>query len=128
MLGTNRIGRGEESGYHLDMAQKTVIVYTDDLTGSESEEVRTHTFSLDGVSYEIDLVSDNYDKLFEALAPFIEKGRKTGRVSGVSRARKAPVDGPSSEELRAWARENNYEVNDRGRVPASIHEAYRKAH
>ncbi|MFC5203867.1 histone-like nucleoid-structuring protein Lsr2 [Streptomyces kaempferi] len=116
------------------MAQKTVIVYTDDLTGAESEEARTHTFSLDGVSYEIDLVSDNYDKLFEALAPFIEKGRKTGRmsgagrVSGTGRARKTPVDGPSSEELRAWARANNYEVNDRGRVPASIHEAYRKAH
>ncbi|MCX4580652.1 Lsr2 family protein [Streptomyces sp. NBC_01571] len=110
------------------MAQKIVTVYTDDLTGAETDEVRTHTFSLDGVSYEIDLVSDNYDKLFEALAPFIEKGRKTGRASGVGRARKAPVDGPSSEELRTWARANNYEVNDRGRVPASIHEAYRKAH
>jgi Lsr2. len=56
------------------MAQKIVTVYTDDLTGAESEEVQTHTFSLDGVNYEIDLVSDNYDKLFEALAPFIEKG------------------------------------------------------
>ncbi|WP_329292814.1 histone-like nucleoid-structuring protein Lsr2 [Streptomyces sp. NBC_01455] len=75
-----------------------------------------------------DVISDNYDKLFEALAPFIEKGRKTGRVSGAGRARKAPVDGPTSEELRTWARANNYEVNDRGRVPASIHEAYRKAH
>ncbi|MEU8952604.1 Lsr2 family protein [Streptomyces sp. NPDC048489] len=110
------------------MVQKTVIVFTDDLTGAESKETRTHTFSLDGVSYEIDLISDNYDKLFEALAPFIEKGRKTGRVSAGGRARRAPVDGPSPEELRAWARENNYEVNDRGRVPASIHEAYRKAH
>ncbi|MEU4086245.1 histone-like nucleoid-structuring protein Lsr2 [Streptomyces aureus] len=111
------------------MAQKIVTVYTDDLTGEESSEVQTHTFSLDGVSYEIDLVSDNYDKLFDALAPFIDKGRKTGRVSKAGRGRKVvPADGPSSEEVRAWARENNYEVNERGRVPASIHEAYRSAH
>lgn len=64
-----RIGCREETGYHPRMVQKTVTVYTDDLTGAESDEVRTHAFSLDGVSYEIDLVSDNYDKLFEALAP-----------------------------------------------------------
>ncbi|MGI5372675.1 histone-like nucleoid-structuring protein Lsr2 [Streptomyces sp. CA-251387] len=110
------------------MAQKIVTVYTDDLTGAESEDVRTHTFSLDGVNYEIDLVSDNYDKLFEALAPFIDKGRKLGRAKGMGRPRKAPTDGPSAEELRAWAREHNYQVNDRGRVPASIREAYEKAH
>ena len=110
------------------MAQKIVTVYTDDLTGAESSEVRTHTFSLDGVSYEIDLESDNYDKLFDALAPFIGKGRKLGRVSGAGRVRKTSTEGPSAEELRSWARENSYEVNDRGRVPASIHEAYRKAH
>ncbi|MFG2439712.1 Lsr2 family protein [Streptomyces sp. NPDC048508] len=110
------------------MAQKTVTVYTDDLTGAESEEVRTHTFSLDGVNYEIDLTSDNYDKLFEALAPFIDKGRKTGRATRAGRARKASTVGPSAEEMRSWARGNGYEVNDRGRVPASIHEAYRAAH
>ncbi|MFF4541906.1 Lsr2 family protein [Streptomyces aureus] len=110
------------------MAQKIVTVYTDDLTGAESDEVQTHTFSLDGVGYEIDLISDNYDKLFEALAPFIEKGRKTGRTSRTGKARKAPAEGPSPEELRAWARENDYQVSERGRVPAAIHEAYRNAH
>ncbi|MFJ4428803.1 histone-like nucleoid-structuring protein Lsr2 [Streptomyces bobili] len=110
------------------MAQKIVTVYTDDLTGDESEEVQRHTFSLDGVNYEIDLVSDNYDKLFEALAPFIETGRKLGRPKGAGRPRKASVDGPSAEELRAWARSNDYQVNERGRVPAHIREAYEQAH
>ncbi|MFG2794509.1 Lsr2 family protein [Streptomyces sp. NPDC048419] len=111
------------------MAQKIVTVYTDDLTGAESREVQTHTFSLDGVNYEIDLIADNYDKLFEALTPFIGKGRKIGRVKGgAGRVRKTSIDGPSAEELRAWARENNHQVNDRGRVPASIREAYQKSH
>jgi hypothetical protein len=110
------------------MAQKIVTVYTDDLTGAESAEVQTHTFALDGVNYEIDLVSDNYDKLFEALAPFIDKGRKLGRTKSAARPRRASTEGPSAEKLRVWARENNYQVNDRGRVPASIREAYEKAH
>ena len=109
------------------MAQKIVTVFTDDLTGKESEEVQTHTFSLDEVNYEIDLVSENYDKLFEALAPFISSGRKVGRTKSAYRARRPSVEGPSAEELRQWARENNYQVNDRGRVPASIREAYEKA-
>ncbi|MGQ4426400.1 Lsr2 family protein [Streptomyces violaceoruber] len=110
------------------MAQKILTVYTDDLTGHESGEVQTHSFSLDGVNYEIDLVPESYDKLFEALAPFIEGGRKIGRTKGPGRRRKETADGTSAEELRAWARRNNYQVNDRGRVPAHIREAFEKAH
>ncbi|MCW8103331.1 histone-like nucleoid-structuring protein Lsr2 [Streptomyces tauricus] len=109
------------------MAQKTVTVYTDDLTGEESEEVQTHSFSLDGVNYEIDLVSESYDKLYEALDPFITRGRKVGRTKKAA-AFKSPVDGPSAEDLRAWARENSLTVNNRGRVPANIRLAYQKAH
>ena len=30
-------------------------------------------------------------------------------------------------EIRKWAKENGYSVNDRGRVPAEIREAYEKA-
>lgn len=40
------------------------------------------------------------------------------------------VLGPSSEDtaaIRQWAKENGYEVNDRGRIPATIREAYAKA-
>ncbi|MGW6016228.1 histone-like nucleoid-structuring protein Lsr2 [Streptomyces sp. NPDC055210] len=110
------------------MAQKTVTVYTDDLTGEESNEVQTHTFSLNGVIYEIDLVSENYDKLFEALDPFIAKGRKIGRTKRTSPMSTSSGDDPSAEELRAWARDNNIPVNGRGRVPASVRQAYRKAH
>ncbi|MPY32961.1 Lsr2 family protein [Streptomyces adustus] len=110
------------------MAQKIVTVYTDDLTGVESHEVQTHTFSLDGVNYEIDLVSENYDKLFEALEPFIVGGRKVGRTKRAGRSQPQAPQEPSAEELRTWARENDLQVNERGRVPASIREAYAKAH
>lgn len=105
------------------MAQKIVTIYTDDLTGKESDEVQTHTFTLDGVNYEIDLAPESYDQLSETLSPYVERGRKTGRTKGA----KARSGGPSVSGMRTWARENGYEVNDRGRVPASIREAYEKA-
>ncbi|MFF3313731.1 Lsr2 family protein [Streptomyces sp. NPDC002952] len=110
------------------MAQKIMTVFSDDLTGAESKDVQTHTFSLDGVNYEIDLTSDNYDKLYEALAPFIDSGRKTGRTRTATQPRKQATSGPSAEEVRSWARENGHQVSDRGRVPASVREAYERAH
>ncbi|GAA2556969.1 MULTISPECIES: histone-like nucleoid-structuring protein Lsr2 [Streptomyces] len=110
------------------MAQKIVTVYTDDLTGAESDEVGTHTFSLNGVYYEIDLTPENYDKLDAALRPFIENGRKQGRTKGAPRVRRSAAEGPSAEEVRAWARENGFAVNGRGRVPREVREAFEAAH
>ncbi|MFJ8957640.1 Lsr2 family protein [Streptomyces sp. NPDC102381] len=115
------------------MAQKTIVIYSDDLTGSQVEDVTTHTFSLNGVNYEIDLASDSYDKLAEALGPFIKAGRKTGRGKGGSpRPRKgrgaAGDGGASAEEIRAWAKSRNIQVNERGRVPAAVREQYESAH
>ncbi|MFG2586134.1 histone-like nucleoid-structuring protein Lsr2 [Streptomyces malaysiensis] len=105
------------------MAQKIVTVYSDDLTGAESDEVSTHRFSLNGVNYEIDLIPENYDKLDAALRPFMETGRKLGRTKE-SGHRRGTADGPRADEVRAWARENGYEVNDRGRVPQEIQDAF----
>ena len=110
------------------MAQKIVTIYTDDLTGAASDEVSTHMFSLNGVNYEIDLTPENYDKLDAALRPFIESGRKQGRTKVTAQVRRNAADGPSAEEVRAWARENGFEVNDRGRVPREIREAFEAAH
>lgn len=108
------------------MVQKIVTIYTDDLTGKESPEIDTHTFALNGVSYEIDLAPESYDELADALGRFIEAGRKTGRAKSGG-ARKTNAGGPSAEEIRTWARGAGIEVNDRGRVPAAIREQYEAA-
>jgi len=34
----------------------------------------------------------------------------------------------SPAAVRAWARANGYEVGDRGRLPATMIDAYRRAH
>ncbi|MFJ8313715.1 MULTISPECIES: Lsr2 family protein [unclassified Streptomyces] len=109
------------------MAQKIVTIYTDDLTGEETQEVTTHSLVLDGVAYEIDLGPDSYDKLLEAVAPFTKAGRRTsGR--GRKGAPRPSGGNKDTAAIRAWAKEKGYSVNDRGRVPADVRAAYEKNH
>jgi hypothetical protein len=109
------------------MAQKVITLLTDDLDGTEASQ--TVLFALDGKSYEIDLNDDNNAKLREALAPYLGAGRKVGggRLPSV---RRIGSTGPTRDlaAVRQWARDNGHDVNDRGRVPASILEAFDKAH
>ncbi|MFI6937197.1 Lsr2 family protein [Streptomyces sp. NPDC050287] len=109
------------------MAQKVQVLLVDDLDGGEADE--TVTFALDGKTYEIDLTTANADKLRGLLDPYVKGGRRTGgRASGGrGKARAASGGSQDTAQIRAWAKENGYEVNDRGRVPQSIREAYEKA-
>ncbi|MEV4556747.1 Lsr2 family protein [Kitasatospora sp. NPDC049285] len=115
------------------MAQRVQVILEDDLDGGSADE--TVTFALDGVAYEIDLKSDNADKLRDLLAPYVEKGRKqSGRLTaprrgGTTRStgRAAAAGQPDTAKIRNWAKENGYQVNDRGRVPSNVREAYEKA-
>ncbi|WSQ10953.1 Lsr2 family protein [Streptomyces sp. NBC_01231] len=109
------------------MAQKVQVLLVDDIDGGEADE--TVTFALDGKTYEIDLTTTNADKLRGLLEPYVKGGRRTGgRASGGrGKARAASGGSQDTAQIRAWAKENGYEVNDRGRVPQSIREAYEKA-
>ncbi|MEU6389950.1 Lsr2 family protein [Streptomyces sp. NPDC046939] len=110
------------------MAQKVEVLLIDDLDGGEADE--TLTFALDGKTYEIDLKAKNADKLRKALQPFVGAGRKVGRTTSAgNRGRASAAAGGNSDtaKIRAWAKENGHDINDRGRVPASIREAYEAA-
>jgi len=37
---------------------------------------------------------------------------------------RAPADYTATHDIRSWARNNGYEVADRGRIPASVADAY----
>ncbi|MER5744195.1 Lsr2 family protein [Streptomyces sp. NPDC059913] len=104
------------------MAQKVQVLLVDDLDGGEADE--TVTFALDGKTYEIDLTTSNADKLRGLLEPYTKSGRRTG---GRGKGRAVTGGNKDTAEIRKWARENGHNVNDRGRVPAEIREAYRKA-
>jgi hypothetical protein len=109
------------------VAQKVQVLLVDDLDGGEADE--TVTFALDGKTYEIDLTTANADKLRGLLDPFVKGGRRTGgRASGGrGKARAAAGSNQDTAAIRAWAKENGYEVNERGRVPRKVLEAYEKA-
>lgn len=103
--------------------KKLITQLIDDLDGKELADGKgeTVTFALDGTNYEIDLSLKNADKLRGVLQDYIAAGRKTGRVTGNP---KRSQSGPSAKELRDWARSNGLDVPDRGRVPASVREAF----
>ncbi|RPF30377.1 Lsr2 family protein [Streptomyces sp. TLI_185] len=109
------------------MAQRTVTIYTDDLTGSQGDDIATHSFSLDGVSYEVDLNPDSYQQLLDALGPFVKVGRKAGGGPRRGAGKKATT-GPDPVKVREWAQSQGIEVNARGRVPRDVIEKYQAAH
>lgn len=112
------------------MATQTTTILIDDIDGSDA--VETVEFALDGASYEIDLNDKNAKKLRDAVASYVGHARHVRAGGGGSRrgSRTASVRN-SREQLQAirdWARRNGYEVSDRGRIAASIVDAFNAAH
>jgi hypothetical protein len=111
------------------MAQRVNVVLVDDIDGSDA--VETVGFALDGVDYEIDLSEEHAADLRNAVSLYIGHARRTGgrRRSGRrSPGTPSPTGaGASAAEIRAWARENGWDVPERGRVSAEVREAYARA-
>ena len=102
------------------MAQKIQTLFVDDLDDSEAEG--TVHFTLDGTHYEIDLSTAHAKALRTALARYTKAGRKVtsaARRPTPSR-RAATASGPSTTEVRDWARAHGIEVKERGRIPADV--------
>lgn len=108
------------------MAQRVNVVLVDDIDGSDADE--TVTFGIDGADYEIDLSTANATKLRDALALYVGHGRRIGgrRKRGASRGSVKSAATPA--EIREWARNNGWEIPDRGRVASEVREAYEAAH
>jgi hypothetical protein len=101
------------------VAQRTEIVFTDDLDGGPADE--TVRFGIDGTQYEIDLSKAHAGQLRSALQPFVDSARRATAGSGSRRpGRPAARRGPNPSDVRAWARSEGIEVKDKGRVPAEL--------
>jgi hypothetical protein len=114
------------------MARRIVHQLVDDLDGSllEVGEGETVLFSLDGIAYEIDLTDENAAALRAALDRFISAARpvSTRGAAAAGPARKRRRTGQQDYgAIREWARANGHQVSERGRVPASVIEAYEAA-
>lgn len=115
------------------MARRIVHQLVDDIDGTllEVGEGETVHFSLNGISYEIDLTTDNAQELRSVLEPYIAAGRRSS-VAGAARSsstrKRAGSRNPETSAIREWANANGHKVSERGRIPETVLEAYRAAH
>jgi hypothetical protein len=110
------------------MAQRTTVIVTDDLDGSEG--ANTITFAYEGIEYAVDLSESNSKKLKKALDPYISAARKTGGKRPSGRRSTAAAGRSSSSDtaaIREWARSQGLQVSERGRVPQSLRDQYSAA-
>jgi nucleoid-associated protein Lsr2 len=114
------------------MATVTEVKKICDLTGDPAHE--TVKFALDGVGYEIDLAANNAGVLRDILGDYVTAGRKVSKsevLSGRSkpgRSARVSADRDQIAAIREWARKAGHQVADRGRIPASVVEAFEQAH
>jgi hypothetical protein len=106
------------------VAQRTQILYVDDMDGSEAES--TVRFGLDGADYEIDLNNKHADQFAKAVGPYIDAARKVS--AGRRPVRGARPARHDQSDVRAWARAQGLKVSDRGRIPADVLAQYESAH
>src|SRR4051794_3304526 len=111
------------------MAQQVVTTLIDDLDGSEAAD--TITIGYKGYTYELDLSEKNAAKLEKVLAPFVQAGRRVGRLGGggsrttrETTTKRVPSD---STAVRAWAQANGVDVPARGRIPNAVREKFEAA-
>lgn len=129
------------------MSRETVVVLTDDLTGSPATE--TIEYTLDGVSYEIDLSAENAKRFRKNMSEFVDASRRvngtsrSGQKAAGKRGRPKKADGgsrkkrarstsavastrqgPDPKAVRQWASEQNKEVPQRGRLSADLVSEY----
>ncbi|MDQ2851993.1 MAG: Lsr2 family protein [Actinomycetota bacterium] len=113
------------------MAQRVVVLFQDDLDNSEA----THTiqFGVDDIDHEIDLNDHHAQQLRDAFAPWIAVARTTrsarpARRNSPSQHPAARVDPEQLRTIRAWGREHGYTLNNKGRIPQTVQDAYHQAH
>jgi hypothetical protein len=113
------------------VAQKITTLFIDDIDGGAAEG--TVRFALDGAEYEIDLNAKHSEELRSALGKYVSHARKVGGASrragrgAAGRAGRGAGSTVNTTEIRNWARENGFDIKDRGRVPADLVAKYQAA-
>ena len=112
------------------MAQQVRTILISDISGEEISDGAGQTieFSVRGVDYRIDLTDAEVSDFDQAIQLYIRHGERVGgrrRVAGGTAP--ARTDKAQLDAMRRWARAHGYQVSDRGRIAASIQEAYHAA-
>lgn len=116
------------------MASVTHITLTDDLDQT-SQADETVVYAFDGGYYEIDLTTEHASDLQNELRKYASFGRVVSNATAqeprsprpkVRRTRKNKVY--DAKLVRVWARDQGFEVSDRGRLHDELVSKYMEAH
>lgn len=116
------------------MATVTMKV-CDMCTEEQTVAVDTAHFAQDGVDYSMDLCAahkKDWESLeasrreFAAHATAQSEIVAPGPATARSRVKDTPARREENREVRAWAKQQDIELGDRGRIPEDIRDAFRK--
>jgi hypothetical protein len=112
------------------MAQKVQITLLCDLDDGNVEAEETLHFSLADATYEVDVCGKHAEQIRNGLQPFVAHARKASSASSSNRRRpgRSATGRDQTAGIRAWAKDKGIQVNDRGRIPASVVKEYEAAH
>jgi len=118
-----------------EMAQRTEVLMMCDVHEEDAEAVETVVFTVEGSSYEFELCDAHLAEFREAAEIWSSHARPVGRHSGsqregrVRRARQGRTEnGPSTAEIREWARTQGVPIGERGRISAGLRASFDAAH
>ena len=111
------------------MAQKVSVTFACDYDEKEIPDGQhmTRVFSVDGRDYEIDLCERHSQKFDEVFRRFAVRARKATHRVGRAKQRTA-AHRKRSADIRAWAKDKDVSVSDRGRIPADVIARYDASH
>lgn len=126
------------------MARREIIVYVDDVTGKETNNVTAEIICVEGVAYQVDMGPETLAAYRKAVEPYRAAGTRIGRATsggsvlrpigsassaGGSVPRRTVADKEQNKAIREWwaknqGREGLPPVVERGRIPGDVITAF----
>ena len=110
------------------MAQKVQVMLLCDLDDNNVDAAETLQFSLGNTAYEVDVCAKHAQQIRDGLEPFVTQARKVSAASGGRRRQRTAGSRQETASIRSWAKDRGIQVNERGRIPASVVREYEAAH
>jgi hypothetical protein len=108
------------------VARKVIEEIVDDYTGQliAGDDVHHVHVAVGRRSWDLDLSTASLAALETVVEPFVVRAA----VSVAHPARRAKAAAGRPADIKEWARQNGFEVAQRGRIPGRVMDAYQAAH
>ena len=120
------------NGYRVATIKTVQVI--DDFDGTILDAYESVQFGIGGMTYDFDTTPKRAGAFRARLQKYVDISRPAGSTTPArSRVRVPAAAGGNNpaeqnQAIRDWARANNFELSDRGRIPAHIVAAFDAAH